>query len=507
MKRIVFIVFVLLCALCVLGCPPVTPDPDPDYVTGIGLDSAAKALAVGATAQLTASVYPATATDAGVTWSSSAEGVATVSSTGLVAAVAAGSATISVTTTDGGYTAECAVLVYTHGSLDVTFNADGIASIANADGYAVAVQTDGKIVVGGTTGEGGDCLLARFDADDGGLDSSFGTGGKVITDLGGSDYVFATALQSDGKIVAAGFSDSAVMLLRYTTNGALDTGFGSGGVVTVALPESMIPSDSDWGLAIQDDGKIVIAGGAFDTDNFQFVVARYDASGALDDAFDEDGFATFDVAADDDYAKAAAVTASGVIAAGCASAVAGAIDFALARFDSDGNLDTGFGSGGAAVMDMSGEADILTALALQSDGKAVVVGYSAGASDSRILLARYGVGGGLDATFGTAGIVAQTVTTGAGSGAGGQDLALQADGKILVIGDAAGSNAVLLRYATNGALDAGFGDSGIVLTHVDDQFDLGRGIALQDDGRIIVVGSGYSSATGSYCLTLARYWP
>ena len=162
-----------------------------------------------------------------------------------------------------------------NGSLDSTFGTGGkvttsILSTKDDLAWAIAIQSDGKIVVAGNTFNGSDTLFAlvRYNVN-GSLDTTFGTGGKVTTaigDVGASAY--AITIQSDGKIIIAGNSDylmsppnvysSMVALARYNSNGTPDITFGSGGVVTTILGQQ----DYGFALALQTDGKIVVAGSA-----------------------------------------------------------------------------------------------------------------------------------------------------------------------------------------------------------------------------------------------------
>jgi uncharacterized delta-60 repeat protein len=510
MKRHAARLSIVLCALYVLGCVPSTgPDGGGTAVMGVLLDASSKAIPVGATAQLTATVSPSEADNPGVAWTSSAEAVATVSADGLVTAVSAGSAVITVTTAEGGFAAACDVTVYTHGGLDLSFGGHGLASVANAQANAVAVQPDGRIVAAGMADGAtqSDFLLARFSATDGSLDASFGSGGLVKTDRGGgtegSEYLFAVAVQADGKIVAMGLSDADLCILRYTSAGALDSGFGSGGVVTVALPEGATPSDIDWGLALKADGKIIISGGLFDGDNYQFVVGCYTSAGAPDASFGDGGFSLINVADDDDTATAVAVTPTGIVAGGRAKPSPAAMNFGLACFDVSGNVDAGYGTAGAVNANISGEMDCLTALAVQADGKAIAVGYSVGVSTSKVLLARFTAAGALDPTFGSGGKVVQDITVGAGA----QDVAIQADGKIVVVGDAGDIDALVARYTTAGTLDAGFGSGGMLLTHADGMRDAACAVAIQADGKLVVAGTSWSDASSTWTLAVTRYWP
>src|SRR6266536_6168109 len=148
------------------------------------------------------------------------------------------------------------------GALDPSFGTGGQVT-TDFGGFdsaqAVAVQSDGKILAAGSSG-GGDFALARYNAD-GTLDSTFGSGGKLTTDFGGFDVALGVALQADGKIVAVGGggSGSDFALARYNADGSLDASFGSGGMVTTDFGGF----EAATAVAIQGDGKIVVTGSTF----------------------------------------------------------------------------------------------------------------------------------------------------------------------------------------------------------------------------------------------------
>jgi uncharacterized delta-60 repeat protein len=204
----------------------------------------------------------------------------------------------------------------------------------------VAIQSDGKIVAAGYSDASGnyDFALARYNSN-GTLDTTFNSSGKVLTDLSGSgsgDFASGVAIQSDGKIVAAGFSDASgtpydFALVRYNPNGTLDTTFNTTGKVLTDLSGAG-SQDEASAVAIQSDGKIVAAGDStVGGGNPDFALARYKADGTLDRAFNSTGrvltdFGGFDVA----YAVAIQ-SARRIVAAGF-SDVSGSSDFALAGY-------------------------------------------------------------------------------------------------------------------------------------------------------------------------------
>src|SRR5215471_5387552 len=313
-------------------------------------------------------------------------------------------------------------------------------------------------------------------AADGDLDTTFGSGGIVITDFGGDDVATSVALQSDGKIVAAGRTlvggVSSFALGRYNSDGSLDTTFGTGGKVTTdSLGDA-------FALSIRSDGKIVVAGGRTQSPS-NFALARYNSDGSLDSTFGSGG-------------KVERTDFSGLFVALVLQpdgkiVVAGGKngDFVLVRYNGDGSLDTTFGSGGTLTTDFSGRDDEAYALAIQSDGKIVAAGRTtttSGSVMSDFALARYNSDGSLDASFGTGGKVTTAFPSPFPGAA--YSMALEPDGKIVAAGGGLDveSGIRLARYNSDGSLDITFGVGGKVGLSDPD----GKSIALQPDGKIVV---------------------
>jgi uncharacterized delta-60 repeat protein len=264
----------------------------------------------------------------------------------------------------------------TDGTLDTTFGMGGIVTTGfnNTFDYidAVAVQTDGKIVAAGYVFNGSyfHFAIARYHSN-GTLDDTFGTGGKVITEMTAfDDLARAIALQSDGKIIVAGEANADLAVARYNSDGSLDTSFdGDGKVVT-----SINLFDSAYDVVIQADGKIVAAGETGNGTNSDFAVVRYETNGALDSLFDSDGIVTTAIGGSDEIASSLSIQAGGKIIVGGFSSNGTNDDFAVARYEPSGALDSSFGTGGKVTTDFGGGSfDYISALAIQS-GKLIAVG-------------------------------------------------------------------------------------------------------------------------------------
>ena len=388
------------------------------------------------------------------------------------------------------------------GDLDPTFDSDGKVTtdfIGNIDnGRKVIIQADGKMVVSGFDSSAQDIILVRYNVD-GSLDSSFDSDGKVTTNAGMNEQGQTMLLQADGKIIVGGLSNASgnfdFLLLRYNTDGSLDTSFDSDGIVFTGFGASS--SDQCFALALQTDGKIVAAGF---TGSADFALARYNTDGSLDASFDSDGMVTTDFGGND-QAQAVAIQADGKIVATGFSDSVSTLDIAVARYNTDGSLDTSFDSDGMVTTDITGLNDQGRAIAIQSDGKIVVAGIQFGAD---FVLTRYNTDGSLDTSFDSDGKVITEFNTGSNDQA--NDMVIQPDGKLVVVGisNASGSSDfAIARYNTNGSLDTSFSTDGLLTIDFNvGSNDQAYGIALRTDGFYVI--SGISNAAGSFDIAVAR---
>ncbi len=394
------------------------------------------------------------------------------------------------------------------GELDTSFGDEGILATALGEANALAVQADGKFLVGGyQTGTNGyDFALTRYEAD-GSVDTTFGGTGTVVLDFaGGNDVINAVIVQPDGKILVAGYAyDSAgqsdFAMARYDAYGDLDTDFGTEGKLILDFDGE---DDGAWSVALQSDGKIVVAGYAVPTaGQSNFALARFDAYGELDTDFGTDGTRITDFAAGADRAYALAIQPDDkIVVAGYANETAGGDNFALVRYEKDGALDGSFDADGMLTTDFAGSGDRAYAVAIQQDGKIVVAGRAEdGLGGVDFALARYEENGSLDTTFDADGML---TTDFGGNENYAYALAIQADGKIVVAGytneATGGDNFAMSRYEENGTLDTTFGTSGKLTTDFGSTSERANALAILPDGRILVAGS-----DGASNVALARY--
>jgi uncharacterized delta-60 repeat protein len=432
------------------------------------------------------------------------------------------------------------------GALDQAFGVHGIvldSTFSNPSGGAVALQADGRILVVGTTYSTTtrrDFVLERFNSD-GSPDASFGAGGTVRTDLttGSDDLANCIGLQADGKILVAGRSQlsgatyASSVIVRYNTDGTLDTTF-NGGIVFDNFADIAPPGDVEIkGIALQADGEIVVAGDYFrrlTTLDREFASARYNPDGTLDTTFGTQisigpfTIGTGEVLTDfnfssgthDSEANSVAIQSDGrIVAAGFAFASSGPGGFALARYYADGTLDPDFQGGGKVVTSLPPSfapliGAVANSMAIQSDGKIVAAGTGSGPGGfSKFLLARYNLDGSLDAGFGIGGLVNTQFPSSTDDFATG--LALQADGKIVVAGNSVSPEVPLnigiglARYNSDGKLDKSFSFDGLVTTGPGLRLSETAGMAIQADGKIVAAGVVAPDPSGTTSFFLTRY--
>ncbi len=308
------------------------------------------------------------------------------------------------------------------------------------------------------------------------------------------------AIQSDGKIVVAGVRQRQRLRRgALQPDGSLDTSFDGDGKVTTDIG-SVDRRQQRRDAGGRQDGR---GGATFTTvDDIDFAVARYNADGSLDTSFDGDGKAVTDfggLSDNDDGATGVALQGDGkVVAAGHTDAGDNPQNFALARYTTSGGLDPSFDGDGRAVIDFE-DNEVGPDVALQPDGKIVTAG-TRGSETGDFALARSHSGGGLDASFDDDG----KVVTDFGSFDVAAGVAIQIDGKLVAAGQT-GSDFALARYNPNGSPDSTFDGDGLVVTDFGGS-DQGHGVAIQPDNKIVAAGTTDAGANpGDFAL--ARYLP
>jgi uncharacterized delta-60 repeat protein len=302
------------------------------------------------------------------------------------------------------------------------------------------------------------------------LNPGFGTGG--LANVGSNIRLFGAAFQSNGDLVAVGqrgiTTGATLIATRLTAAGQADGSFGGGVVAGPAIVSSFGSGSIGRGVAVQSDGKIVVVGQASDTTGtgtLGLIVERFNSNGTLDTSFGSGGVART-LTAQFGAGYAVAIQSDGkIVAAGQANAPGGGTEVAVARFNTNGSLDTSFGSGGTDLLNL-GEDSRALGLALQSNGDIVIVGSQApGLQVPNALIARLTPSGALDSSFNGTGAYAHQYAIGAANSAF-TSVAVQSNGDIVAAGAATngntGADAIIARFTSAGAPDGSFGHGGVV---------------------------------------------
>jgi uncharacterized delta-60 repeat protein len=335
-------------------------------------------------------------------------------------------------------------------TLDTTFGVQGkiIVDLGGDDkSNAVAIDATGRIFVAGYTMISGKTSFALtcYKAD-GTLDTSFGTSGKLLADFGSSsDVGYSLKVDAQGRVLLVGTTlingKRDIAVVRYTSTGQLDSSFGTTGKVTTDLGDD----DEGKSITIDANGKILVAGSLVLNGQRDFTVVRYDASGTLDTSFGTGGKVTTDCGSDDDQSKSITIDANGKILVAGTTIVNGQRDFTVVRYDASGNLDTSFGTGGKFTTDLGGDDDARS-LTIELSGKILIGGTINinGSNDTAIV--RLTPDGKLDTSFGVSGKLIRDY----GGNDEINGIALDASGKLVlagVVGSTAGNNLGLVGYS------------------------------------------------------------
>ena len=371
------------------------------------------------------------------------------------------------------------------GDLDPSFSDDGMVIGGSNNGWMfeepdfsdLAVQSDGKLVV---VGDGG---LQRYDSD--------GTYDGAFVDFNEAPSLAAVTVQADGKLLAAGHSSHSYgsakedfLVVRYRPDKTPDPAFAGNGTTTLDFAGH---EDQAKALAVQPDGKIVVAGYSvgLDSDDVpskDFALARYNANGTLDPGFSGDGTRTTNFAGDDTAYDVALQPDGKILVAGSSSGA-----FALARYEPDGRLDHTFSGDGKLTVRFGGQRDAgAHALTLRGDGRII----AAGGGSAKFALVGLDPDGSLDSSFGGDGVVRTPFSGGDGYPAGAEisDVTV-IDGRLLAAGRA-GENFGIARYRFDGRLDPAFSGDGKLRTDFrSHEYDAAAAIAVQDDGKVLVAGT------------------
>jgi uncharacterized delta-60 repeat protein len=386
------------------------------------------------------------------------------------------------------------------GALDPTFGSHGTvtASLASGGGStvgnAVAIDAQDRVVTVGLAARGdNDFAIARY-LPDGTPDPTFSGDGKVTYDILAGDFDSAqgVAIDSQGRIVVVGSTlgggtggDWAI--LRLLPDGSLDPSFTRGPGTSFSLGPG---SDSASAVTLDPSGRILVAGRSQNGGHSDAVLARFKSDGTLDTSFDGDGKLVTNLNSNPsaNQAPGDVVTDSqGRILTGDASGVAGG-GFTVARYLDDGRLDTSFGGTGIRVIDVGVDGATVSALAVDPLGRIVVGGLSFANGSSQFTFARTNASGALDTSFSGDGIAMAAIPNTVGSM---QDFALDSQGRIIAVGTARSSgqpHATVARFDEAGNLDASFGAGGFTTDPAGAQSAF-SGVAVDGHDRIVAAGN------------------
>ncbi len=383
------------------------------------------------------------------------------------------------------------------GSLDPGFNGNGRAITSVGTGHdqalAVAIQPDGKIVVAGSAviGNARDFAVVRYNVN-GTLDNTFSGDGKLTIDFsGGEDIAQAVSVLANGTIIVAGSASVGTSIdfgiAVITTSGVLDKTFSSDGKLTTDFTKT---DDRAFAMEISNN-RIILAGTSLQNGIELFAVAMYLLDGTLDFTFSQDGLTTIDVAPGPDFATSLAIQLDQKIIVGGYSGYDLLTDFSVVRLNRDGSLDTGFNHTGKIVTDLRPNFDRAHAIAVQADQKIVQAGFTYNVMNHDFALIRYLPDGNLDKSFAGSGKLVMPIGQFFDESFA---MKLQPDGKILMAGEIAQASTDadfgLARFNSDGTLDKTFSGDGLVATPIGagQSEDVAYAMALQADGKIILAG-------------------
>ncbi|MBI3784797.1 MAG: DUF4215 domain-containing protein [Deltaproteobacteria bacterium] len=402
-----------------------------------------------------------------------------------------------------GYLATPHVAHATPGNLDPTFGTAGVVTTpvgnTSASAWGLAVDPGGNLLVAGNID--GNFSVVRY-LPNGAVDSGFGASGVAVATIGsGSALAEDVVVTAGGTIVAGGYatvaSSHALALAGFLSNGSPDTSFGSGGtVLTDPYPSS---DDEGQALLLDAQGRLLFGGYTYSSGNS--LLARYSSSGSLDTSFGSSGIASGPL----HQIESAVLQGDGKIVG---TGYWYGSSFSVARWTASGAADSSFGSGGSVQTSIGSRYSWSSAIAL-SGTKIIAAGGAEtncqnvcddwGCSfrcDDAFAAAQYDQNGALDPSFGNSGTLLTTIGAFAGAGA----VVVQPDGKMVLAGTANGLVA-LARYTANGQLDTSFGSAGIVTTSIGTNLSLAA--ASLQNGKLVVAGN--ANVGGRQVTYLARY--
>lgn len=372
--------------------------------------------------------------------------------------------------------------------------------------YAMKQDASGKTIAVGTTYNNlsspghNDIAIVRTNTD-GTLDTSFNSSGKNKIDFGFTDGARGVAIQQDGKILVGGFayvsSKFRFAIMRFLSNGTLDTAYGTSGKTTTSFSSGA----QALSMILSTSGKAILGGNAFNASKNSFALARYTASGSLDSTFGNSGkvSTTFSGSSFDTIQALVEDYSQNIIAAGY-STIAATNKLALAKYSSEGNLDTAFGSAGTLLPTFPGAEATATAITLDSSNNIYIAGRTTTSGNHNVLVMKFLGNGTIDNTFGTMGAIAVDLGSAQDQATG---ISLDSSGRVLV--SAKGNTATLLRFLPNGQPDTSFGTNGRMDSTLGGTNAEAHCLLVESTGKIMIGGTASNGSNLDFALS--RFLP
>ena len=389
----------------------------------------------------------------------------------------------------------------------------GIVLLAGDQGVQnaiLAVQSDGKMILAGTVYGAGnaDFRVVRLNAD-GTLDTTFNGTGKIDIAVAPNRHDSASSVQvlANGKIVIGGSSASSganadFSVVRLNADGTLDTGFSSDGKVSLPVGQQ---NDFGYSVTVQSDGKTLMAGASYTAAGANFSVIRLNLDGSLDTSFNGTGKVIIPMpGATNAVARSVLVQSDGKIVLGGSGDTATGSTFSVARLNPDGSLDTTFSSDGKLNVAV-GDHAAGGSLGLQADGKIVLGGQASDADGPRFAMVRLNTDGTLDQTFNATGVLSVAIDALAALAVKATQITVQANGKIVLAGsqnDGLDDDFSVIRVNPNGTLDNKFGKGGKLSIPVGQGSDGATSVVVRPDGKIVLAGAATGAVNGAAVVRL-----
>lgn len=369
-------------------------------------------------------------------------------------------------------------------------------STNNDQANAQAIQADGKIVTVGFTQTGNNTLdiaVVRYNPD-GSLDEAFGNNGRMTVDFAGfNDEALDVLIQNDGSILVAGYTTDAngsdFTLIRLTADGFLDRIFGNFGFARVDFAGL-----NDFAFSLIEQGGGFLLGGLTTTatGDSDFALARFDANGIIDTTFDGDGRQTteFNLGRNNAIRDLTLDSAGRILAGGFANSLITGNDFAVARYNADGSFDTSF------TQDFASGDDLATGIVFDAVNNEITLGgFATNASGDRdFALAQFDQTGALTNDFGINGLV---TTDFSGMLDEGRSLIIDGNGNFVLAGvvstDVSSINSLpqdfgIARYTSAGGLDATFGNGGLAFQNFSGENDQAMSVLQDANNNYLLAG-------------------